>query len=248
MDAEVYHLFEKYLNNDLTDSEKAEFEKRISDDKEFAGAFETYREIYASLEAKENRAEGEEALQQNLREISEDFFENGSEETTTKVIPMKRWIQLAAASIVIALGVTFFFNRDRSKPTYAQFAKYEALALAERGMEDSLKVLAGNYFNNKQYERAATTLEELLQREPDNTQAKLYLGIALTETDRFDQADELFKEIQTGGSIFTSKATWYLALSYLKQNETDACQSTLEEIPESAEEYDRAQKLLEELR
>jgi len=44
------------------------------------------------------------------------------------------------------------------------------------------------------------------------------------------------------------RASGYLALSYLKQNETDACQSTLKEIPESAEEYGQAQKLLEELR
>lgn len=248
MDPEVYHLFEKYLNNDLSDSEKTEFEKRISDDKEFAETFETYKEIYSGLEAKENRAEGEEALRQNLQAISDDFFENRSKgEKVTKVIPMKRWVQLAAASVIIILGVTFFFNRDHSTPSYAQYAKYEPLALAERGTEDSLKVLSERYFNDKQYESASNVLEELLQKEPANTQAKLYLGIAFTETDQFDQAEKLFKEIQTGGSIFASKATWYLALTYLKQDRTEACKSSLMEIPESAEEYDQAQKLLGKL-
>lgn len=249
MDAEVYHLFEKYLNNDLSDSEKEAFDKRISDDPEFAETFETYKDINASLEAKEARAEGEEALQQSLKAISSRFFEhNSKEEKAVKVVPLRRWVYVAAASVVILLGVIFIVNRNPGEPTYAQYAQYEALALVERGAEDSLKLYAENYFNDRQYEKAANTLDKLLQREPENTEVKLYLGIALTETDQFEEAETLLKEVISGGSVYQDKAAWHLALAYLKQKKTEACKSALKEIPEGAEKYDQAQQLLEELR
>ena len=160
---------------------------------------------------------------------------------------MRIWVYVAAASVVILLGVIFFVNRNPSKPTYAQYAQYEALALVERGAEDSLKLYAENYFNNKQYEKAANTLEKLLQREPENTEVKLYLGIALTETDQFPRAETLLKEVISGGSAYQDKATWHLALAYLKQKKTEACKSTLKQIPKGAEMYEKARELLKDL-
>jgi hypothetical protein len=53
--------------------------------------------------------------------------------------------------------------------------------------------------------------------------------------------------LRGGNSVYKDKATWYLALSYLKQDKKAACKSTLKEIPVDAEDYDKAQKLLNNL-
>lgn len=247
MGPEAYHLFEKYLNNDLSEVDKQQFDKRVSDDPEFAETFQIYKEIYAGLAAKENRRAGEMELQKSLENLSDEFFDSQPSERSAKVVSIKRYYLLAAASVTIILGTLFFFNRENSKPLYSQYAEYEMLALAERGDEDSLNVLAEDFFNDGEYEMAVEILQKLTEQDPENRKIKLYLGIALTEIDHFDHAASLLTEIRNSESVFQDKATWYLALNYLKQTKTEACKSVLKEIPESAEEYDKARRLLEEL-
>ena len=65
--------------------------------------------------------------------------------------------------------------------------------------------------------------------------------------DKFTQAETIFETISIGNSAFSTKATWYKALSYLKQEQFEACKNTLKTIPESAEEFELAEKLLRKL-
>lgn len=247
MEAEAYHLFEKYLNNDLSRSEKEEFEKRISDDPEFAEAFQIYKEISISLEAKENREAGEKKLRKNLEELSDEYFNINTRKKPAKIISLRRVLELAAASIIIVLGTWFILNQTQSKPTYSEYADYGALALTERGEDDSVKILAENLFNNEQYEEAVGILEKIHVQDPENNQIKLYLAMALIETEQYERADTLLTEIRENESVYQYRAVWYLALSYLKQGDIEATKAVLKEIPESAAEYNKARELLDEL-
>ena len=55
-------------------------------------------------------------------------------------------------------------------------------------------------------------------------------------------------EIIKGNSAYKNTATWYLALSKLKQEDYDSCKSILLQIPNDYEDYDQVKILLDELK
>jgi len=60
-------------------------------------------------------------------------------------------------------------------------------------------------------------------------------------------ADANLNSLISGTSAYKNKALWYLALSKFKQENRDACILLLKQIPESADDYKQAQKLLNKL-
>ena len=246
MEPEEYELFEKYLTDELTAPEKVAFETRINNDPEFAETFHTYKDIQTTLTARESSRAGETALRKNLDTLADEYID-GKTEKTAKVIPLKRAYLWAAASVIIILGTLYIFTQEFGDPSYAQYSHHEPLALATRGQQDSLFMVAENTFNKEDYTTATRALEAIVQKDPENAKAKLYLAIACIETEQYDRAGTLLSEIQKGTSVFQHQATWYLALSYLKQEKKEACRAALKEIPEESDRYTQARELLEKL-
>ena len=71
--------------------------------------------------------------------------------------------------------------------------------------------------------------------------------LSLMQLNKFDTADSLLIGLSKGQSAYKNKGTWYLALSKLKQKEYDDCVELLKTIPEEAEDYRAAQKLIKKL-
>ena len=69
----------------------------------------------------------------------------------------------------------------------------------------------------------------------------------VSQLDNFEKADGTLKTIQEGNSAYNNRATWYLALSKLKQEKEEACIILLKTIPEDADDYSQALKLLNKL-
>ena len=139
------------------------------------------------------------------------------------------------------------FNQFSGEPSYSDFANYNQISLTVRGTSDALLKEAETAFNNKNYEEAEQLFNQILEQVSSNTEIQLYKSITLIETNQFDEADELLEGISEGNSIYKNKATWYLALSKLKQNNLESCKSILKSIPDDAEDYKQAQKLLNKL-
>ncbi|MBC7642676.1 MAG: tetratricopeptide repeat protein, partial [Flavobacterium sp.] len=73
----------------------------------------------------------------------------------------------------------------------------------------------------------------------------LYLyAICLIETDNFTKAEDILLSLKNGTSIYNYRATWYLALLRLKQNNINSCKNFLKQIPADAEDFAKAQELL----
>ena len=81
----------------------------------------------------------------------------------------------------------------------------------------------------------------------NNTEEKLFYGITLLETDNLVEAKVVFVEIENGTSIYQNKATWYLALLALKENNLEVCKLYLKKLPKNADDFGRAQKLLDKI-
>lgn len=231
-------IFEKYLSGGLSEEEIKEFEEKITADTSLKEDFDTYKKTVAFLEHKFTNEKSSKEFTKNLRAISDKHFEK------TPAKRFKLWHYGAVASVLLIFGVVFFNN---SNPTYDDFVSYNTIDLVVRGAENELLLKSEKAYNAKDFETANTYFNTLLKENPNNTEIQLYKGFSLVELNRFDEAETILESISKGKSVYKYKATWYLALSKLKQKEYALCKKYLEMIPEDAPNYKNVKKLLQKI-
>ena len=80
-----------------------------------------------------------------------------------------------------------------------------------------------------------------------NVKVKFYRGICLLELDRAAEARGVFEPLAIGASAFQEDAVWYVALSYLKEKNVEACKAALRKIDSGSIHYKAAQEILKGL-
>ena len=239
MNEERYILFDQYLENELSAEEKTNFEKQLSEDQELASAFETFKELNLHLENKFGNETELKAFKKNLKSISAAHFKSKK----AKVVAFKPWQYAIAASVAVLVGLFVFQNIN---PSFEDYNNPEMATFIERGdVNENLK-LAQDAFNSKKYKTAIPHFEVVLQMNK-SPEIQYFYAISLLEDNQFQKAETNFTELKSGTSIYKNKATWYLALSKLKQKDYDSCKAILLTIPDDFEDYDQVQELLNEL-
>ncbi len=247
MEDQDYILIEAYLSGELSKEDKFTFENRLGKDSEFKKAFITYMELNSFLEHKIGNETKTDAFKENLEKIAGEYF---NKTQASPVLKQKsklfKFTQYAiAASILLLVGV-FAFNQF-SSPAYSDFNSHDPFEVTVRGENIGLLIKTTKAFNNKDYDKASIYLEKLLNENPENKEYQLYYAITNIELDRFEKADAILKELSQGNSAYKNKATWYLALSKFKQKDNEASMDLLKQLPETADDYKQAQKLLKKL-
>ncbi|MFL1012418.1 tetratricopeptide repeat protein [Flavisericum labens] len=247
MEDQNYILFEAYLSKELTKGEVVDFESRLKTDADFNQAFNTYKELNSFLEHKYQNEEASLAFEDNLKKISTEYFnkEKTLGENKGKVRRFNFYKYAISACVVLLFGI-FMFNQF-STPTYSDYNNYGAISLSVRGENDALLKTAETAFNNKDFAKADEAFKSLLESDSNNSELKLYRAVSNIELNKFEIAEGLLNQVRNGNSAFKNKATWYLALSKLKQEQNDACLEILKTIPEDTDDYKRAQKLIGKL-
>ena len=238
MNEELYIAFENYLSNEMPQEEKLEFENQLQNDSEIHEKFELYKETTQFLSAKFDSKTID--FKKNLETISKEHF--AETKSKSKVIAFKPWYYAVAASLVIGLGTWFMMPGN---PEYGDFNQHENAYFIERGDSDINLNEAQKAFNVKDYKKAVASFEKV--KDMTSPELLYFYAISLIETSDYTKAELLLSNIKSGTSVYKDKATWYLALSNLKQKKFDECKTYLNQIPTDAEDYDKAQKLLKDL-
>lgn len=247
MDEEMYIGFESYLTNEMPSDEKRLFEKKLQNDAQFREQFHLYKETTQFL----NTTFSPEtiAFKINLDAISNEHFSQTKEiptgeqtEQKTKVVNLKPWYYAVAATMAIVFGALLFTQND---PQYGDFSQHEAAQFIERGDDDVNLKKAQDFFNDGEYQKAVLAFEK--SNNLNTPELQYFYAIALIETSRYAKTELALNNLRNGTSVYKDKATWYLALSNLKQKKYDNCIALLKQIPAEAEDYDKAQQLLEDL-
>lgn len=239
MKEEKYILFDQYLQGELSDEARLDFEKKLSQSHELSSEFETFKEVQIQLETKFDFAADRDAFTANLKVISKEHFKTDK----SKVIPIKFWTYLVAASVALLFGL-FLFNP--SQPVFEDYSQYEKAYLTERSEGDAYLKQAEAAFNAKDYKAAIPFFEAVL-RENKTAEIQYFYGVSLLENNQIKQAEAEFNWIKSGNSIYKNKAVYALALIKLKQKNYKACKEILLTIPSDYENYDKVQELLDEL-
>ncbi len=246
MEENNYILFDNYLNKELSASELISFEEKLQSHADFKQEFEIYKALETSLASKFKNEEAEKELRNTISKLGSKYIK--SEKSTKnkgKLISLFNYKKLmVAASIALIIG---FFLFNNGEPVYADFSNHKNLELVVRGDNNEAFIKAQDAFNSKNYKEALEQLTILSETNSNDTEIELYKGICYLELNIYVEADVLFDALSSGDSAFVNTATWYKALSMLKQEQFEACKYVLKTIPESADEYKQAQKLLKKL-
>ncbi|WAC03826.1 hypothetical protein N7U66_10660 [Lacinutrix neustonica] len=73
--------------------------------------------------------------------------------------------------------------------------------------------------------------ETALEKDPENKELQLYYAITNIELNHFKVADAMLLDLSQSHSAYNYKATWYAALSQLKQEKTAESIAFLKQIP-----------------
>ncbi|MEL6919031.1 MAG: tetratricopeptide repeat protein, partial [Bacteroidota bacterium] len=138
----------------------------------------------------------------------------------------------AAASLVFLIGLAVFFlllnnggQNDLFKDYYTPYPIEDTI----RGTNENRIDKASQSYARGEYKTAIPELNSLVSQFPDRTVLKLYLGNCYLGTDQEKEAIRVFEQIKKEDGYYEN-AQWYLALSYLKDNDKNKSIATLENI------------------
>jgi predicted Zn-dependent protease len=224
----------------MSQEEKLDFENQLQNNADIQQKFEIYKDANMFLETKFSSETT--AFKQNLETISKEHFADKIEKKT-KVIAFKPWQYAVAASVAVLFGTWFYMQNNI--PQYGYYSTPETAMFVERSVGDANLKEAQNAFNAKDYKKAVASFEKVTDLK--NPELQYFYAISLIETNNYAKAEMLLNNIKTGTSVYKDKATWYLALSNLKQKKLEDCKIYLKQISADAEDYDKAQELLKDL-
>ncbi|MFT6415774.1 MAG: tetratricopeptide (TPR) repeat protein [Gammaproteobacteria bacterium] len=245
MDEKTMLLFDDYLQGALSLKEQKELEQRIQEEPELGDAFAVFKDLNGHLEHSFSKERSD--FRTQLKAMGDAHFKKSTivEAKETKVIRFTPLRYLVAASVVFLFGTIMWMQL--STPTYADYPVHQDISLTIRTDGELAFAKAEKAFNTGAYEEAILFFNSILSNTPNNVEVSYYKGIALVELNRFDEADGIFSNITNGNSVYKYKALWSQALSKLKQKDAKACIKILQKIPAEAEDYEKAQDLLDKL-
>ncbi len=151
------------------------------------------------------------------------------------------------AFVVLALAVAFCTS---DKDLYKRYRKFPEATFTLNGSEVENNRLkdAAKLFNSGKYDQALTAFTNFLQNDqPNNIEVRYYLALCQLELGNTGYARQVLTNFADSGSDFATDANWFLALTYLREENHMACKQRLALIPVDNKHYKDAQKLLKSL-
>ena len=151
------------------------------------------------------------------------------------------------------------YNADKSRAKTSKLEKPATTALSSGSTSASENTNSWSFgliqqakkeYDSKNYSTAVTLLQDVLKKEPGNTEALFYCGISQLSMNEDTDAIHLFQSVlKNSPNGFSEAAKWYLSLGYIKKNKASKAKKLLEDLSRGNSEYkSNAQKTLDELK
>lgn len=238
-------LFEKYHNDELTTSEKSDFEASLLENSDFKAEHDQYMEMQAFLGAKPKIDAGKEEIQK-LRAQYE-------EEKLIKKPNYKKIMLLAAIALLLlsaALNFLYFKTSAQSpEAIYAANFQPAAISITTKGDNSTSKnnTEAINFFNQGEYQKAFPLFDTTGVSKEDLPPLLYAKAISGIETDNLALSREIFDDLISSYPVFSNDSNWYIALSYLKENRINEVRAYLDKIPSTSNRSPQRDALLDQL-
>lgn len=265
-----YENIQKYLDNELTDSELSAFEQEIKTNELLAQEIDLFKKLpdyigegqspendleteHPQFKAylKEFLSEDSKALTLELETMGAAYLQSeDKDDKKVKSLSINWRVFSAAAVLLILLGGTWFLMKpEDSAKLYSSYVEHEAIILNQRGSNDETAKIAETLYNQGKYKEAIPLLKALNEAEL-NYDLVLALGVAYLELDDFSNALAQFESISQSDAIIKDKSLWYEAVTHLKQDNRELSLQKLQQLQEEYPFYkpEETKKLIKKLK
>ena len=238
---------DSYLEGELDDAGRKNFEKELQTNHELAVEFRLEKDLQNVLSDNETM---------NFRALCIDA-QNDYNLTTrrlAKVVQFTRKYWYAAASLILialVVGSMILFNPGSysSEKLFKMYYKSgETVGISRGGNANMVEALL--LFSRRDFQAANEQFDEILASDPNNFAVKYYSGISNIELKNYDKASMMFESIIANGqNLYTQNAQWFLGLSYLVSGKVNQAEPIFEQVASNSSHFysKDAKSLLEKL-
>ncbi len=161
-------------------------------------------------------------------------------------------IYLGTAIAVIILLFMYLYNDHHITPdklysTYFTRYTQDVMIRSSHTSERNPLSVAVFYYLEEDYNKSEALFTELLDADSTNVSARFYKGLSEIALGNFSTASEDFSSLlNLDFSFYQEHARWYLALCYLKMNQTNEAEGCFTELKNQNSVYaERSEKILQ---
>ena len=225
-------LIDRYLKNQMEDSERLNFEEKMASDPELANEVSLQKSILNGIDF-----HFDQELKQKLQKEEAQF--EGPAENGKKI---NLWIGLAIAAVVVIAFFAYILAGSQQPAYdelyYSHYSPYPNITdpIARDDINDAQSPM--QLYESGDFQNAAGLLAEQLAQNPDDPQIKFYYAQAILANDEFNEAYEIFETLASDTThAFTGPALWYQSLIDIKENRIDRAKSILQQLIKYHRDY-----------
>ncbi|MCB8994341.1 MAG: hypothetical protein H6538_01905 [Bacteroidales bacterium] len=246
---------QKYLDGKMNESELKKFRSDLQKDPELVEELDLHRSVNETVLSTD-----EIRFRKKLEEAYKTYKIDGHKENTSvsgNRTKLKRTIVFSSA-LMITLLFLFILSEFRKQSNDEIFeanlisfsqdftSRFQPeFANQDQDLQEGIKL-----FVDGKYSDASRVFHQFLGQNPDNTEASFYNGLCMVFLNEFGNAISAFEFVLAAPySYYQEYASWYLALCYIKTNNTEVAKSLLKEISGNDSSFsDKARRILRKLR
>lgn len=229
-------ILQKYFHNRLSEKERAQFEIDLQNSEQLQKEYKEYKHLQAAIKQSEyNR------LKKELKALEA--------AKTGKKTTLFNWKIAATLLILVSIGGLWHLSQPADvDKIYAQyFTEYpNTLKPVVRGNED-VQTLAFTYYENNEYDKAATAFSSLLSKNED-ADIRFYYALSLLNDTKLELAKHELEALLLTNTQYKAQLHWYLGLIEMKFGNNAKAIAYFEMLQDpQAFNHKKAQKLIAKL-
>jgi hypothetical protein len=234
----------RYLEGDMESEERSSFEQELLTDEELQSLVAGYQDLHQTLKMHLAPTETDLAVAGTLKKLNGQYFQEKEAGRTIQIGAYLRWISIAA---VLVIGLLIWAPWSAS--LYEKYGISKEMSVAERGdAEPGDLEKAAEHYNLKEFDKAASLLSGLHQKDPENALVSYYYGVSLIEKGDDNAGRDVLRKLYSGESVFKYDAAYSIGLSYVKSGDKKLAADWLSRVPEESNNYELAKELLTKIK
>lgn len=232
---ETFEQIESYLLQRMDAAQQQAFEQAMAKDMLLRNEVDLQRKLMATVEA------GSFTAEQPAAAVA------STPATPARLRRLNRqWWYAAAAVLIIAIGATWWLRKTEtaSQDLYSQYFHADPGLPVAMSSTDAYTFYDGMVsYKEGKYKEAADTWQKLGNEQGFTDTLQYFIGVAYLNNNTLREAHQYLLPVANNtASVWKDKATWYLALSYIKADNPAEAVRWLTLLPND----DRAKQLLAE--
>ena len=214
-----HDLIDRYFENSLTPKEQILFNDLLLNDSVFKSEFQFQKDLKKVIASNQ-----QEELKTALNEI-----EGRTQKGFGFIMFPKKWMVAASLLVFVSMGFwgaksTYFPSNEAIYSKHFSPCRNTIQPVVRGETINTIEYRAFVAYEAKNFHKAINLFNSV--KNPEEAYIKYYKGLCFLQLEKTDEAIELLAPLASATSLegksvnFNNKARWYLALAYIKNNET----------------------------